>query len=155
MVPWGPIEPYYGRTCGDLLSGYQSPPGRLKTLLDRTMQGPQAVVDTFVLDPLGPLQGGRKAVWLFPILTNSSSINNRSPRPCPGVKCYRICRGHAQALHVMYMLLRREDYLNVMVHVCDSFLKDKRLTLSHVGSTHQTLREACHRHSKKSDLLDL
>ena len=52
---------------------------------------------------------------------------NRSPRPCPGVKCYRTCRGHAQALHVMYMLLRREDYLNVMVHVCDSFLKDKRL----------------------------
>ena len=43
----------------------------------------------------------------------------------------------------MYMLLRREDYLNVMVHVCDSFLKDKRLTLPHVGSTHQTLREAC------------
>ena len=40
---------------------------------------------------------------------------NRSPRPCPGVKCYRTCRGHAQALHVMYMLLRREDYLNVMV----------------------------------------
>ena len=61
-----------------------------------------------------------------------------------------------------------------MVHVCDSFLKDKRLTLPHVGSTHQTLRagalrsrpyaepprrrsrlcaepprrEACHRHSK-------
>ena len=32
------------------------------------------------------------------------------------------------------------DYLNVMVHVCDSFLKDKRLTLPHVGSTHQTLR---------------
>ena len=38
------------------------------------------------------------------------------------------------------MLLPREDYLNVMVHVCDSFLKDKRLTLPHVGSTHQTLR---------------
>lgn len=49
----------------------------------------------------------------------------------------------------MYMLLRREDYLNVMVHVCDSFLKDKKLTLPHVGSTHQTLREACHRHSKE------
>ena len=42
------------------------------------------------------------------------------------MKCYRTCRGHAQALHVLYMLLRREDYLNVMVHVCDSFLKDKR-----------------------------
>ena len=87
--------------------------------------------------------------WTDSVCSDEFDFHDRSPRPCPGVKCYRTCRGHAQALHVMYMLLRREDYFNVIVHECDSFLKDKRLTLPHAGSTHQTWREACHGHSKE------
>jgi len=70
-------------TFGDLLSGYQSPPGRLKTILDRTMQGPQAVVDTFVLDPFGPLQEGQKSCVVVPH-PDEFEFYNRSPRPCPG-----------------------------------------------------------------------